>query len=232
VNEQKMTHFSAASNTGSELATASSPRPTPFWLLAGFWICTVIAVAVVIRRLVALAYPSASAPPQMAALDDAFSSRTALTVAHIVPALAFVLVTPLALLRRFASLAWPKKLLYPLGIVVGLTAYAMSANAVGGWIERSAVFFFDTLFLFSLARAWLFQSRNQEALSRLWLMRAVAVLLGIATTRPVMGVFFATSRLTHLSFPQFFGIAFWIGFSINWIVVELWFRARHASQSI
>jgi len=163
----------------------------------------------------------------MAALDNAFSSHTALTVAHIVPALAFVLLAPFALLRRFAALRWPKKLLYPLGIVVGATAYAMSTYAVGGWTERSAVFFFDTLFLYSLVRAWLFQSRNQDALSRLWLIRAVAVLLGIATTRPIMGIFFATSRLTHLSFQEFFGIAFWVGFSINWIVVEAWFRAAN-----
>jgi hypothetical protein len=41
-----------------------------------------------------------------------------------------------------------------------------------------------------------------------------------------MGVFFATSRLTHLEPRQFFGWAFWIGFSINTLVVELWLRSR------
>jgi len=227
MEEQKMNHFPVVSKSDSQLAVSSSLKPAPYWLLAGFWICTMIAIAVVIRRLVALEHPSVSGPPQMAALDNAFSSHTALTVAHIVPALAFVLLAPFALLRRFAALRWPKKLLYPLGIVVGATAYAMSTYAVGGWTERSAVFFFDTLFLYSLVRAWLFQSRNQDALSRLWLIRAVAVLLGIATTRPIMGIFFATSRLTQLSFQQFFGIAFWVGFSINWIVVEAWFRAAN-----
>jgi hypothetical protein len=59
-----------------------------------------------------------------------------------------------------------------------------------------------------------------------WLVRAVGILLGIATTRPVMGVFFATSRITHLGPRQFFGAAFWIGFSINWIVVESWLRHK------
>jgi hypothetical protein len=39
-----------------------------------------------------------------------------------------------------------------------------------------------------------------------------------------MGIFFATSRLTRLTPQQFFGIAFWIGFSINWLVVEFWLR--------
>ena len=58
------------------------------------------------------------------------------------------------------------------------------------------------------------------------MLRAIAILLGIATTRPVMGVFFATSRLTHLTPQQFFGIAFWIGFSINTLAMELWLRTQ------
>jgi len=56
------------------------------------------------------------------------------------------------------------------------------------------------------------------------MIRAVAVLLGIATTRPVMGVFFATERLSHLRPEDFFGIAFWIGFSINALIIEIWLR--------
>jgi hypothetical protein len=58
------------------------------------------------------------------------------------------------------------------------------------------------------------------------MLRAVAILLGIATTRPVIGVFFATSRITHLSPRQFFGVAFWIGFSVNALVMELWIRKQ------
>jgi hypothetical protein len=41
-----------------------------------------------------------------------------------------------------------------------------------------------------------------------------------------MGIFFATSRLTHLEPRQFFGVAFWIGFSINSIAVELWLHSK------
>jgi hypothetical protein len=32
--------------------------------------------------------------------------------------------------------------------------------------------------------------------------------------------------MTHLTPQQFFGIAFWIGFSINTLVMELWLRTR------
>jgi hypothetical protein len=161
----------------------------------------------------------------MAGLDDSFASHTALTLAHIIPALFFVLLSPFVVFSRFARLQWPERILFPLGAIVGLTAYAMSAFAVGGWIERSAVFFFDTLFLYSLARAFSHRQRGEPLLKRRWLLRSIAILLGIATTRPVMGVFFATSTATHLVPSQFFGIAFWIGFSINTLVFEFWLRS-------
>lgn len=206
-------------NRYTEVRPGISP---PLWLRIGFWICIVISVAVVIRRVIALALPAQSGPPQMAGLDRAFASHAALTLAHILPALAFVILVPFALLRRFSHLAWPERWLFPLGAIVGISAYAMSVYSIGGWVERSAVLFYDTLFLFSLGRAWRYKAQGDRLRKRQWLMRAVGVLLGIATTRPVMGVFFATSTLTHLKPQQFFGIAFWIGFSINWIVVESW----------
>jgi hypothetical protein len=202
-------------------------RRSPLWLRIGFWICTAIAVAVVIRRAVALAFPRPSAAPQLAALDALFASHAALTFAHILPALAFVLVAPFVVFRRSSR---AERLIYLLGAIVGVTAYPMSVHSVGGWTERSAVLFFNSLFLFSLLRAYLLGREGDWQRSRTWLLRAIAVLLGIATTRPVMGMFFATSRLTHLTPAQFFGIAFWIGFSVNTLVFELWLRSRSRQQ--
>ena len=198
----------------------------PRVLRIGFWICVVIAVAVVIRRVVALVHPPQSPPPQMAGLDEGFASHAVLTLAHILPALAFVLLLSFTYFSRYARARWIEQLLFPLGAIVGITAYAMSAYAIGGWTERSAVYFFNSLFLYSLFRAWQYRRSGALQLKQQWLTRAVAILLGIATTRPVMGVFFATSTLTHLKPQQFFGIAFWIGFSINTIAIELWLRSR------
>lgn len=195
------------------------------WVRIGFWISIVIAAAAVIRRVVALSHPVTSGPPQMVALDGVFVSHKALTLAHILPALAFVALTPFLYSRRFAGARWVERLLFPLGAVVGITAYAMSINsAIGGWLERSAVLLFNTLFLYSLARAW--QLRHDSSRKMEWMTRAIGILFGIATTRPVMGIFFATSPLTHLQPSQFFGIAFWIGFSINTVAVEWWLRSR------
>jgi Predicted membrane protein (DUF2306) len=205
-------------------SSAAVRHASPLWLRIGFWACILIAVAVVIRRVLAIAYQSQSAPPQMAALDKWVGSHAALTLAHILPALLFVLITPFFVFRKSKETGWPDYALLPLGVVVGGTAYAMSRYSVGGWVERSAVLLFNTLFLYSICRAYLYVRRGESALETRWLLRAIAILLGIAVTRPVMGIFFATSQLTHLQPRQFFGIAFWIGFSTSTLIGEFWLR--------
>lgn len=104
----------------------------------------------------------------------------------------------------------------------------MSGYAVGGWVERSAVLLFNTWFLVSLGCAFWFRKTGSKTA---WMTRAVGILLGIATTRPVMGVFFATSAVTHLDPRQFFGLAFWIGFSINAVIVELWLHSKRRREN-
>jgi hypothetical protein len=207
-------------------------KPVSTWIRVGFWISILISIAVVVRRLIAFLHPSQSGPPDMLQLDTAFRSHELVTVFHIVPALLFVVVTPFVLLTEDGRHNSLERLMYPLGLIVGITAYAMSAWAVGGWVERAAVFVFNSLFLYQLAKAFVFHRNNDVWRKRVALLRSVAILLGIATTRPVMGIFFATSRLTHLTPQQFFGYAFWIGFSINTIAVEFWLRARYRNARL
>ncbi len=220
-----------AEGSGSENSLLQQQSPStikgdgaPRWLMFCFWVCIVIALAVAARRFITLVHPSGT-PSPMSGLDATFASRTALTLAHIIPATAFVVLAPFVLFRATEK-RWLERTLMLLGVIVGITAYAMSVDAFGGWTERTAVLFFNSLFLFSLGRAFMYRQAGAAILMRRWLTRAVGILLGIATTRPVMGVFFATSRLTHLEPRQFFGIAFWIGFSINLIIIETWLRAN------
>jgi hypothetical protein len=206
-----------------------SSQSRPLWLLAGFWFCVLIAIAVVLRRLVELIRPSDGGPSQMASLNATFSSHAVLTAMHIIPAAIFVLLSAAILLRRTGG-EWLERLFFPFGAVTGATAYAMSSYAIGGWVERSAVLVFNTWFLLSLGRAYWFRLRGEPARKREWMTRAVGILLGIATTRPIMGVFFATSSRTHLDPSQFFGIAFWIGFSLNTGIVEVWLQSKRRAQ--
>lgn len=197
-------------------------------LLTALAISVLIAVAVVLRRLYAFASPTLAGPPQLVALDRAFDGHRGLTLVHILPAVGFAVLAPVALLSR--ETAGIKSVLIVLGTVVGVTAYAMSAFAVGGRLEQAAVLLFNSLFLYWLWRSYVQDRRGDHKDARRSFIRSVAILLGIATTRPVMGFFFATSRLTGLQPAQFFGLAFWIGFSINTLAVEWWLRRELPSD--
>jgi hypothetical protein len=200
------------------------------WTRPVLYILCFIAAAAALRRIVALLIVSASSRAgQYADLDAAFAARKGLTLAHIIPALIFVLTLPLWFSVKVRlndpvhrRITW---LLFALGTIVGITAIPMVANPVGGATELSAIIVFDGIFLFSFARAFTLFLKH-EPHYREWMLRAIAVLLGIATTRPIMGIFFATARLTHLEPHQFFGIAFWIGFGVTYLAGE-WYLRHH-----
>jgi len=205
----------------------------PRWIRVAFWICLLISIAAVIVRAIALSVPvRIGGPPGVSAMDAYFKTHATLTWVHILSALAYVLLLPLYFWKRTLSSPLVARLFFGLGFFVAATAYAMNRYAIGGWVERSAILFFNTLFLTELTQALLSRRRGDLSTSRLWSIRSTAVLLGIATTRPVVGAFFATSRLTHLSPHQFFGYAFWIGFSINTLAIELWLRHRRAAERL
>ena len=110
------------------------------------------------------------------------------------------------------------------GVVVGLSGYAMVAVPVGGWLEVSAIIVYGTAFLAALLAGWRSIRNGDVTRHREWMLRALAIGLGIATTRPVVGVFFATRALTGLSPSQFFGAAFWIGFTTTTLAGEWYIR--------
>jgi hypothetical protein len=215
--------------------TAEHPTSRSSWTRPVLYILCFIAAAAALRRIVALLITNASARAgQYADLDAAFAARRGLTLSHIIPALIFVVLLPFWFSRRMRSnepvhrrLTWG---LFALGAVVGITALPLASHPVGGALELSSILVFDGLYLFSLARAFTLFLRR-EPHYREWMLRAIAVLLGIATTRPVMGVFFATARLTHLEPRQFFGIAFWIGFGLTYLAGE-WYLQKHPDTAI
>ncbi len=215
----------------SAATRSSPPASTLIWI--PFLLLCLIAAAAALRRIVVFVLPPApEGPAQLQALDAAFAARQALTLAHIVPALVFILLLPAWFSRRVrARPAVHRRItqaLLLIGAIVGLTALALSTNPVGGFTEQSATLLYDALFLFSLARAGVAFLTEQLETHRIWMTRAIAVLLGIAATRPIMGVFFATQSRTHLTPHQFFGVAFWLGFTATFLAGELYLRNRHA----
>ena len=215
------------------MAQIDSVEPKPLRLHRVMWsgviLLCLIGAGVVIRRIAALAHPPQNVPAQFAGLDEAFAKRPALTLLHVVPALVLVTLIPFQFSRSFRSRhlrahRWMGRAAMILSVIIGLSALALLRDPIGGALEVSCILFFDALFLFSLAKAFIHIRRCEIALHREWVIRAMSVALGVATVRPIMGIFFATSRLTGMTPHEFFGIAFWIGFSITYVAGELWIR--------
>ena len=104
--------------------------------------------------------------------------------------------------------------------------------AIGGILETAATFLFGLLFVFDLVKAWLAIRTRQVDEHRKWMIRAYAIGLSVATVGPIVGLFFATSRLTHLAPHDFFGIAFWLGFTCSLAVAEIWIRITQSPRRL
>jgi hypothetical protein len=186
-----------------------------------------IAAAAAARRIGALGGTPATGSGELANLDAHFAAKSALILLHLIPSLLFVLLVPLqfaaSLRRRYPRLhRWIGRVTMMLGIVIGLSALVLSAHPVGGLTEATATILFGCFFLFCLAKAWWHIRNMRVELHREWVTRMVAIALGVATTRPIMAVFFATSRLTGLTPAQFFGPAMWLGLVSTYLAGEAW----------
>jgi hypothetical protein len=205
-----------------------------FWVVL-ILLCTIGAAAAA-RRLIALDAVSSSGASPFASLDLHFTGRAELTRLHVVPSLLFVLLVPVQFVSRLRQARprlhrWIGRVLLGCTLLIGLSALRLSASPVGGLAESSATVLFGCLFLFSAAKAWWHIRNRHVALHREWATRMVAIALGVATTRPVMGLFFATSRLTGLTPQEFFGPAMWIGFLSTWLGGEAWIGCTRPHRS-
>jgi hypothetical protein len=202
------------------------PERRSFW--AAILTLCAIAVAISIRRLLLLV--TASGGSDSATGDDLVGAAPALVASHVLPGLILALGIPVQISsrvrRRFPRIhRWHGRFLVIVGLLVGVSAYGMSMTPVGGWLETSATTTFGTAFLITVAASWWHIRHHDVPRHREWMLRAIAIALGIATTRPVMAIFFATSRITGLQPPQFFGIAMWIGFSSTVLAGEWYVRS-------
>jgi uncharacterized membrane protein len=217
---------------------AVSPRVTRFvWI--GVLFLALIGLAAVTRRTIVLLWPGTlggGGSNPAAALDAGFALHRALTLIHILPGalfltLAAVQFMPSVRRRHLQFHRWSGRFLVALGLVIGVTALVMSYKMnIGGVNETAATTLYAIVFLICLIKAYLYIRRKEVARHREWMIRAYAVGLGVATTRPIVGMFFAFRRLTP---HEFFGIAFWLGFTLTLMAAEAWidYTRTHALPS-
>jgi Predicted membrane protein (DUF2306) len=211
--------------------TGAAHRGRKLW--TAMVILCAIGLIAVLRRLWALATGTGTASSQFAALDAHFAAKTGLILLHIVPSLLFVLLVPMQFVpslreRRPRLHRWIGRTILSLALVIGISALLLSSDPVGGVVESAATMGFGCFFLFSLGKAWWHIRNRRVQLHREWITRTVAIALGVAATRPIIGVFFATRALTGLTPQQFFGPAMWLGFSSTVIAGEFWIHSMRA----
>jgi uncharacterized membrane protein len=225
------------------LRIGSSTRPHAT-LIRLVWVATLILVligiAIVTRRTLSLLglISTSSNLSGSAAPDAAFTRYAPLTMTHIYAGLLYLVLGPFQFITTLRARR-PKLhrrmgyVVLTSGLVTGVTALGMTTlMAIGGATERAATTLFGLLFLVALARAFACIRRRQVASHREWMIRAFSLGLAVATVRPIVGAFFATQRFTGLTPPEFFGIAFWLGFTMHLIAAEAWINHTRARRTI
>ena len=180
----------------------------------------VIAIAASVRRLVALSYPGGGGASPRVSLDAGFLEKAALTRAHVIAGLLMALAIPVQVSARVRREhprvhRWLGRLLVLLGLAIGVSGLAMVRQPIGGALEVSAIAVYGATFIVAIIVGWVRGRQGDFAGHREWMLRALSIVLGIATTRPVVALFLVTSPLTGLQPAQFFGVAFWVGFSVT-----------------
>jgi Predicted membrane protein (DUF2306) len=205
------------------------------------WILTILLVTIGLlaaarRTYVLLGPPQEPRFAAATAMDSGFAQHRALTLTHILPAALFIVLMPFQFIRhiRERHLAWHRwsgRLLVVLGFVVGVSALVMSYTmSIGGANETAATTLFALLFLVFLTLGFWNIRQHRIARHREWMIRAFGVALGIATTRPIVAMFFVAQKLSP---HEFFGIAFWLGFMLTLLGAEAWIQyARPQSTAL
>lgn len=209
------------------------------WTIVFF--LALIGVAVALRRTIVLLHPGALSIPNnpAAALDNHFAEHRALTLAHVIPGMLFMVLGPLQFIRRLRSRypqihRWLGRLFLAVSAIIGATGLKMAfGKTIGGIDEKAAITLFGTFFLISLAVALWHAMRRDFIQHREWMIRGYAIGLAVAAIRPIMGTFFAVALLNgYTPEPrQFFGTVFWIGFTLQSIAAEIWINHTRITET-
>lgn len=168
-------------------------------------------------------------------LDRWFASHAVLTWIHIA---AGTLVLGLALFqfvprlrRRHVSVhRWTGRLVLLAAVPTAISGVILQARSpYGGILAASAIFLAGALFLNALLRAYRAIRRRDVVHHREWMIRLLAVGLGVGTVRLVaIPLILLTARRPL----ELVGVAFWLGFALPVLAGEFWIRATRAASPV
>lgn len=165
-------------------------------------------------------------PPPTDPFDIRYVQHPRVALLHIIPGVLFLTLAPLQFVARIRQRriglhrgqGWALAICAALS---GLLALVINFRlpAFGGISTQAATVFFGVIFLFSLAKALRHIRRNEVRLHREWMIRTYALAMGVASIRIFLGL---STALTDLGMEKTFGTSFWLGFSVNLLLAEVW----------
>jgi uncharacterized membrane protein len=220
------------------LAAHTSSRPrSRRWPIVALMALGSLAVLSAIARLVSIADGLSMEHLPDDHVDKHYIENLAVVLAHLVPGIAFMVLGPLQLSEKIRA-KWPRwhrwagRVYVVSGIGVALTSLYMNEYfpPIGGALKYSANLFFAAGLIVSLAIAVIAILKKKVALHRAWMIRGLAMGLGVATQRIyLLPIYIAYGGIDDLTI----GIGVWAGFAGNLAVAELvlW-RGRRAAKRV
>lgn len=165
-------------------------------------------------------------PPPTNIFDKRYVEHPWVTLLHIVPGLLFLTLVPFQFVARIRQRHINihriiGRILVVCAFITGVFALiaAFRFPAYGGVSTQAATLFFSLIFLFSLIKAVYHIRKKEVHLHREWMIRTVALAMGVASIRIFVLILMA---LTNFGHEEVFGTSFWLGFSVNLLVAEVW----------
>jgi uncharacterized membrane protein len=125
---------------------------------------------------------------------------------------------------------WAGRFLVALSLVGGASALLMVTRyPYAGVRESIPTYFFGIIFLYSTIKAFLHVRRGDVTLHREWMIRSVAIGLGVSTIRVV---YLLCLYATDWSAQESLITSFWLGWSISLLVGECWINYTRPERQL
>lgn len=209
--------------------------------LAGLMVALLVAIA--LTAAVGRAYALATGAEPFAAvyalfppgaIEDAraverwFAAHATLTWAHIIPGSVFLALAPLQFVRGLRENhpvlhRWSGRVLLLAALPTGLTGILLQLRSpYGGAPALSAILVAGSLFLGAAVLAYQAIRRRDMERHREWMIRMLAVGLGVGTVRLIAAPLILLTGQRPL---EMMGVAFWLGFALPVVAGEWWIRS-------
>ena len=167
-------------------------------------------------------------------LDRWFASHAVLTWIHIsagtlVLAFALFQFVPRFRQRHLSVHRWTGRLVLLAAVPTAISGVTMQARSpYGGVLAASAIFVAGIVFVNALLRGYRAVRRRDVVHHHEWMIRLLAVGLGVGTVRLVaIPLIILTGRRPL----ELVGVAFWLGFALPVLAGELWIRTTRATSA-